>query len=301
MKILVTGANGLLGTFLVPDLGRHKNEVLATGLGPNRLVIKPDWGNVSYQTLDITNASSVYSLIDSFLPEVIIHAAAHTQADFCELNKVACWEVNVTATRFLIDAAERVGAFFVYVSTDFVFDGKDGPYREMDEPAPVNYYGCSKRVAEKAVVESSLSWSIARTVLVYGNADDLTRTNIVSWAVEKLQKGEPIRVVSDQYRTPTYAGDLAKGLRLIAEKKATGIFHLSGKDLLTPYDMVMQTVEYLGLDKSLVEKVNASVFSQPATRPLKTGLIIDKAQKELGYEPIHFSQGLALMLTNTNG
>jgi len=124
----------------------------------------------------------------------------------------------------------------------------------------------------------------------------VARTTIISWAAEKLRKGERIKVVSDQFRTPTYAGDLAKGLRLIAEKKATGIYHLSGKELMTPYDMAIKTANFLGSDNNLVEKVDASVFSQPAIRPLKTGFIIDKARNELGFHPITFSEGLGLVL-----
>lgn len=296
MKILLTGANGLLGSYLVPELGRHGHEVMATGIGPCRLQIQPEWGNIVYRTLDITDPGQVTREMESFCPQVIIHAAAHTQADFCEIHQVACWDVNVTATRFIIEAARKLNAFMVYVSTDFVFDGKAGPYKESDTPAPVNYYGCTKRVAEKAVMASGLDWSIARTVLVYGKTDSVARTTIISWVAEKLNKGEKIKVVSDQYRTPTYAGDLATGLRLIAEKKITGIFHLSGKELMTPFDMALKTADFLGLDKSLVEKVDASVFAQPAIRPLKTGFVIDKAINELGYDPLTFSEGLGLVL-----
>ena len=296
MKILLTGANGLLGYYLVPELGRFGHEVLATGIGPCRLQILHQWGNIVYRSLDITDSAQVTEVLESFSPEVIIHAAALTQADFCETHQVACWDVNVTATRFIIEAARKIRAFLVYVSTDFVFDGKAGPYKESDIPAPINYYGCSKRVAEKAVMESGLDWSIARTVLVYGKTDTVARTTIISWAAEKLSKGEKIKVVSDQFRTPTYAGDLAKGLRLIAEKKATGIYHLSGKELMTPYDMAIKTANFLGSDNNLVEKVDASVFSQPAIRPLKTGFIIDKARNELGFDPITFSEGLGLVL-----
>jgi len=296
MKILVTGANGLLGSYLVTELTNHGHDVIATGKGLCRISISSGPGKMTYHSLDITNAVQVEEIIDLCRPEVIIHAAALTQPDYCETHKAACWEVNVTATRFIIEAARKTGAFLIYVSTDFVFDGKNGPYKETDQPAPVNYYGCSKMVAEKAVMESGLSWSVARTVLVYGNSCSVSRTNIISWAAEKLKLGEKIRVVNDQFRTPTFTGDLAMGIRLITEKKATGIFHLSGKDILTPYDMAIETAELLGLDKNLIEKVDAAVFSQPATRPLKTGFIIEKARFVLGYEPISFSEGLSRVL-----
>jgi dTDP-4-dehydrorhamnose reductase len=296
MKVLVTGSNGLLGSFLVNELTYYGHDVMATGKGLSRLPLNTGPGSLVYVDLDITDALRVEEVICNARPEVIIHAAALTQADYCETNKAECWDVNVTATRFIIEAARKVSAFLIYVSTDFIFDGKNGPYIETDPPAPVNYYGCSKMVAERSVMESGLPWSIARTVLVYGNSASVARSNIISWAAEKLQQGEKIRVVSDQYRTPTFAGDLAKGIRMIAEKKAPGIFHLSGKDLMTPYDMAIETAAYLQLDKNLVEKVDAEVFSQPAIRPLKTGFIIEKARKVLGYEPISFREGLYLVL-----
>lgn len=296
MKILITGANGLLGSYLVTDLTNQGHDVIATSKGLCRISTLTAPGKVTYHSLDITNAVLVEEIIDITRPDIIIHAAALTQADYCETNKAECWEVNVTATRFIIEAARKISARLIYVSTDFVFDGKNGPYKETDQPAPVNYYGCSKMVAEKSVMESGMSWSVARTVLVYGNSNSVSRTNIISWAAEKLKLGEKIRVVNDQYRTPTFTGDLAKGIRLIAEKKATGIFHLSGKDMLTPYDMAIETAEYLGLDKDLIEKVDAAVFSQPATRPLKTGFIIEKARTVLGYEPISFNEGLSRAL-----
>ncbi len=296
MKVLVTGSNGLLGSFLVNELTNYGHHVIATGKGSSRLQTNTAPGILVYRELDITDAIWVEEVICSTRPEVIIHAAALTQADYCETNMAECWDVNVTATRFIIEAARKVSAFLIYVSTDFIFDGKNGPYIETDPPAPVNYYGCSKMVAEKSVMESGLSWSIARTVLVYGNSPSVARSNIITWAAEKLQKGERIRVVSEQHRTPTFTGDLAKGIRMIAEKKAPGIFHLSGKDFMTPYDMAIATAEYLQLDKNLIEKVDAAVFSQPATRPLKTGFIIDKARKVLGYEPISFSEGLNQVL-----
>jgi dTDP-4-dehydrorhamnose reductase len=300
MKILITGANGLLGSFLINELIAHGHDIIATGKGESRLSSSHGSGKMVYLSLDITDAVAVDEVIQGTLPEVIIHAAALTQADYCEMHQAECWNVNVTATRFIIESARKASAFLIFVSTDFVFDGMNGPYRESDIPAPVNYYGCSKRVAEKAVMESGLNWSVARTVLVYGNSTSVSRSNIISWSAEKLKYGEKFKVVSDQFRTPTYTGDLAKGLRLIAEQKATGLFHLSGKDLMTPYEMAMQTAEYLGLDKTLIERVDANVFSQPAMRPLRTGFIIDKARQQLGYDPITFTEGLALVL-NKNG
>jgi dTDP-4-dehydrorhamnose reductase len=291
MRILVTGANGLLGGFLVPELVKAGHEVLATGLGPCRLSDVAG-GAYRYATLDITDAMMVFESVDSFSPDAIVHAAAVTQADDCEKDPVRCWTVNVTASRFIVDAAKMKRAFMIFISTDFVFDGAMGPYREEDATGPVNYYGCSKLAAEKSVLSASSDSAVVRTVLVYGPSPNMARSSLMGWVARNLREGRTIRVVSDQIRTPTFAGDLARGIRKVVEQKASGLWHLSGRDVLTPYEMAVRTADMLGLDKSLMERVDAATFSQPARRPLRTGFIIEKARRELGYDPVSFEEGL---------
>jgi dTDP-4-dehydrorhamnose reductase len=310
MKILITGANGLLGTYLMRELVRSGHELLATGLGPARFrspdvepgalgeggAVEGKAGHVSYRTLDIRDAMAVQETILSWKPDWVLHNAAWAQPDQCETRPVECWAVNVTATRFLVEAAKQSGSAFLFMSTDFVFDGKAGPYREDDPTGPVNYYGCSKRVAEKAVMESGLHWAIVRTVLVYGQSPTVQRFNLLTWVRDKLAAGEPIKVVNDQYRTPTYAADLARGVRQLIEKNASGVFHISGKDFLTPYQMALAMAQTLHLDQNLIEPVDAEVFTQPALRPPRTGFIIDKAMRELDYRPLSFTEGVHQML-----
>ncbi|CAN5555883.1 dTDP-4-dehydrorhamnose reductase [soil metagenome] len=295
MKILITGANGLLGQHLVKlILDSTSNEIMATSKREPRLVIQDS--RIHYYSLDITDGMAVNLLLEKLRPDTIIHCAALTQVDECEQNPIKAWEINVTATRFLVEAAKQINAFMIFVSTDFVFDGIHGPYKETDEVNPVSYYGSTKVAAEKAVAESGMPYAIVRTCLLYGNILFGTRSNVISWVKENLEQGQKIKVVSDQWRTPTYIEDLAKGILLIADKKVTGLFHISGKDFLSPYDMAMATAEYLHLDASLIEKVDASVFTQPAKRPATTGFVIEKAKKELGYEPLSFREGLQKML-----
>lgn len=296
MKILITGSNGLLGQHLVKMiLDTTSHEVMATSKRQPRLVIQDS--RIHYYSLDITDGMAVNLLLEKLQPDTIIHCAALTQVDECEQEPIRAWEINVTATRFLVEAAKQINAFMIFVSTDFVFDGIHGPYKETDEVNPVSYYGSTKVAAEKAVAESGLPYAIVRTCLLYGNILFGTRSNVISWVKENLEQGQKIKVVSDQWRTPTYIEDLANGILLIAEKKATGLFHISGKDFLSPYDMAIATAEYLHLDASLIEKVDASVFTQPAKRPATTGFIIDKAKNELGYEPLSFREGLQKMLS----
>lgn len=269
--------------------------VMATGKGPNRVPELLSAG-MAYQELDITDGIATAEVLGFFQPDIIIHSAAMTQADHCELNKAECWNSNVTATRFLLDAAKK-NTFFVYISTDFVFDGLSGPYYEGDLPSPVNYYGSTKLAAEKAVIQSGLQHAIVRTVLVYGKTLGGTRSNIITWVKSELESGRKIRVVDDQVRTPTYAGDLANGILQVVLQEAGGIWHISGNEMFTPYQMAMAVAEELGLDKSMIEKTNSSEFKQPAIRPAKTGFIIQKAQENLGYTPLRFSEGIRKMLS----
>lgn len=293
-KLLITGANGLLGQKLVNQLVLQGNfEIIATGRGPSRLTGE----GFIYQPLDIEDRKNVEDVFSTLNPEVVIHGAAMTNVDECELNQEACYRANVTATRYLVEAAQRINSHFVFVSTDFIFSGKDGknPYDEEASPNPVNYYGQTKLEGEEIVKNSGLNWAIARTVLVYGVANDLSRSNIILWVKSSLEAGKEIQVVDDQVRTPTLAEDLAAGCILIAEQRATGVFNISGPDLLTPYQMAIETAEYFGLDKSLIKQTDSTKFKQPAMRPMKTGFIIEKARKQLGYEPKSFQTGIGIL------
>lgn len=293
MKILFTGANGMLGTHLAEKLSLSTHQVLATGKGDCRLNPLLLHTNFTYQSLDITKKEAVEDLVFQFNPDAIIHAAAMTQVDDCELNKSLCYSVNVGGTQHLLSAAEEISARFCLVSTDFVFSGEKGPYAENDPTGAVNYYGQTKELAEQLVSSCGLHWSIARTVLLYGKTDPAIRSNFIYWVKQNLESGKQIKVVNDQIRTPTYIPDLANGIALIIDKGAKGIFHLSGKDILTPYQMALLIAKQLNLNQSLIEPVNASTFSQLGKRPLKTGFIINKAINELGYDPTSFEIALS--------
>ena len=295
MKILITGANGLLGQHLVKLLlDTTSHEIIATSKSEPRGIIQNN--RLHYYSLDIINGLEVNLLIDKLRPDTIIHCAALTQIDECEQNPIKAWEVNVTATRFLVDAAKKINAFFIFISTDFVFDGMAGPYKEGDTLNPVSYYGSTKVAAEKAVAESGLQYATIRTCLLYGNILYGNRSNIISWVKENLENEQQIKVVSDQMRTPTYVEDLAMGVLLVVEKKAVGLFHISGKDFLSPYEMALSTAEVLNLDAKLIQKVDASIFVQPAKRPAITGFVIEKARDVLGYAPLSFLEAIKKML-----
>jgi len=293
-KILITGANGLLGQKLINLYGCHPSyEVLATGLGDYRL--SATFGNIQYTSMDIGKPDEVRQLIQDFRPDAVIHTAAMTNVDQCESEQEKCRILNVEAVKTLVNLAEEFSFFLLHLGTDFIFDGENGPYDELATPNPLSFYGQSKWDADQLLLQSKAKWAIARTILVYGIAEDMSRSNIILWVKKNLEEGKTIQVVTDQWRTPTLAEDLALGCFLIVEKEATGIFHISGKDLLTPYDMAIATADFFGLDKNLIAKADSSNFSQPAKRPARTGFMIKKAERLLGYQPKSFEEGIATL------
>ncbi len=295
MKILLTGCNGMLGSSLSEKLSSTNHTTLATGQTTCRLPSHFFHDHFIYHSLDITNSEKTSKLIHSFKPDLIIHGAAITQVDDCEYNKSFCYSVNVDGTNNLIAAAKEINARFCLISTDFVFSGEEGPYSEPDLTGPVNYYGETKVLAEQQVMSSGLNWSIVRTILLYGKADPCKRSNFIYWVKNNLEAGVKIKVVNDQIRTPTFIPDLVEGISLIAEKGARGIFHISGNDIMTPYQMALEVADFLKLDKNLLEPVDASTFTQIGKRPQKTGFKIEKAIEELGYQPTSFKNALSLI------
>lgn len=292
MKVLVTGSNGLLGQKLVELYASRKDiELIATGRGEDR---NAALGH-TYCTMDITSEEEVNSVFDQYQPDAVINTAAMTQVDDCEDDRESCWLQNVNAVEYLAAACAKHGSFLLHLSTDFIFDGEAGPYSEEAVPNPLSYYGESKLASERVLQESSIDWAIARTVLVYGIVRDMSRSNIILWVKKSLEEGKDIKVVNDQWRTPTLAEDLAIGCALIVDKKAKGVFNISGKDLLTPYDMALKTANFFGLDTSTMTETDGSVFKQTAKRPPKTGFILDKAVEQLGYSPRSFEEGIAIL------
>ncbi len=292
-KILVTGSNGLLGQKLT-DLYIQNNQIqlIATGRGINRHPIKE---NYEYVEMDITDAENVTEVLNKYKPHSVIHTAAMTNVDACELDHEACIKNNIDAVKNVAIASEQIGAHLIHLSTDFIFDGTSGPYKEDAQPNPISFYGNSKLRAEEIVMKYSNNWAIARTVLVFGLVADMSRTNIVLWAKDALENKKPIKVVDDQFRTPTLAEDLAMGCALIEQCEAKGIFNISGKDFINIYNLVEKVAQHFSLSMENVERVSSVTLSQPAKRPPITGFDISKAIKELGYKPHSFEEGIAII------
>ena len=288
--ILVTGSNGLLGQKIVNQL-KNRNDVklIATSLGKNRRLIQ----DFIYESLDITSQEEVQEVINRYKPDAVINTAAMTNVDACEDDKENCWKINVDAVGYLLRACKEQNSQLIHLSTDFVFDGKSGPYKESDIPNPLSYYAKSKLASENLILNSGYeNTAIARTIIVFGNGDNLSRGNLILWAKGALEKQSPINVVEDQYRAPTLADDLAKGCIAIAEKNAKGIYHLSGPETMSILEIVKRIGKFYGLSTDCVTPIETSFLNQAATRPPRTGFIIDKARKDLDYNPFSLEEAL---------
>jgi len=299
-KILVTGSNGLLGEKLVYLLSEKEDVFLiATSKGENRLYEKSDY---VYESVDLTDKNKIESIISDYSPDYIINAAAMTNVDACETKKSECIEINVESVRTLVNVITKRQSLnpkhrthLIHLSTDFVFDGTNGPYSEEDKPNPLSFYSQSKYDSEKIIQQSLITWTIIRTIIIYGVSENMSRMNLVLWVLKSLSKGERIRVVNDQFRSPTLAEDLAVACLNVAMKNKTGIYHVSGKETKSILELAYQVADYFHLDKSLIEPVTSEELKQAARRPKRTGFVIEKAIHELDFHPHSFKEGLGIV------
>lgn len=291
-RILICGSNGLLGQRLALMLGSQTEyEVLNTSHHRSFVF---DHQLFDYTQLDITRKSDVKSLISSFQPDVILNAAAATNVDWCETHREEAWKVNVNGVENLVEAARKVGAKLVHVSTDYVFDGKSDHYGEDDKPDPINYYGKSKLAGENAIRISEIPWAIVRTIVVYGHGMNVRR-NFALWVIDSLKGGKPIKCVDDQIGNPTYVNDLAFGMIKIFELDRAGIYHICGCERISRYNFALKIAETFGYDPSMIQRSKSSDLYQAAPRPLSTTFVTLKAETELGLKAMDVNQGLSLL------
>lgn len=294
-RVLVTGSNGLLGQKLLDlYLTTKDSQLVATARGKNRYPGMEGYG-YTYQQMDVTQEKEVMLNIIRYCPTAVINTAAMTNVDACEQDKEGCDQLNIESVKYLVEACNQFDVHLIHLSTDFIFDGENGPYSEESTPNPLSYYGESKLKAEEYIKANCKSWAIVRTILVYGIVNDMSRSNIVLWVKNSLEQGKSINVVDDQFRMPTLAEDLAKGCYLIEKEQAQGIYNISGKDYMSVYEIAQRVADFWNLDKGLINRADSSSFTQPAKRPLKTGFDLSKAKETLLYNPGTFEEGLAVL------
>ena len=291
-RILICGANGLLGQRLSLMLSTQSDyEVLNTSVERSFVY---DNKLFDYNQLDVTNRSDVKSLISSFQPNIILNAAAATNVDWCESNREETWKINVTAVENLVEASRKVGAQLIHVSTDYVFDGKNGPYDETAKPNPLGYYGKTKLASENAIRSEAIRHTIIRTIVLYGSGIRV-KANFALWVVNSLKVGKQITVVDDQIGNPTFVGDLAMAMIKAFELNREGIFHIGGGDQLSRYDFAIQAAEVFNLDASLIMRIKTSDLIQTSPRPMISGFITLKAETQLGMRFLNVKEGLTLL------
>ena len=289
-KVLITGSNGLLGQKLVNLLSaKNAFEVIAISRGENR---NGTAENYTYYSIDITNADELTQLINKIKPHYIINCAAMTNVDVCEEEKEKCDLINVEAVKTLISSAKEHSSHLIHLSTDFIFDGEDGPYKEDDEPNPLSYYGLSKLRSEELIINSGIKHTILRTILVYGVVDNMSRNNIVLWIKNAIENRQEITIVDDQYRMPTFVDDLAEACLLSIQHDAQGVFHISSSELLSIYEMALEIADTFNLDSSFIKRIPTSQLNQAAKRPPRTGFDLEKSQKILNFPVASFKNRL---------
>lgn len=296
-KVVIIGSNGLLGQTVVNKIYGHdlyKLYTMASGENRNSKAT-----NIAYFEINLSDFKTIKLQLNLIDPDFIINALAMTNVDACELEKETCDAINVAFVKKLALVSKELRARFIHISTDFIFDGeKEDFYEELDIPNPVNYYGLSKLKAEKAIQGITSNFTILRTILVYGKVENMKRSNLVLWVKKSLENGESIRVINDQYRMPTYVGNLANACVAAMDKEATGIFHISDKEYLSIYQIALQIADFYNLPKDLIREISTEELGQKAKRPPKTGFVLDKAVNDLGYNPLSFVDGLTLFHAN---
>jgi len=279
-KILITGANGLLGQALV-DILKDKFVIAATGVED---LSAHDVAKVDYSSLDISNFTQCKDFINQFAPDVIVNAASYTQVDACEDQKELCWQINVKGVENLANLARRYDIHLLHYSTDYVFDGKNGPYAEDDRSHPLGYYGKSKLASENVLRQIACPFTIIRTCVIYGLGEQVKK-NFYVWILESLKGNNTITVVTDQYKYPTLAEDLARGSEQVINHGYQGTLNLAGKQYLNRFDFALSVAKFFELDSNLIQPIKTARLKQASPRPEYGGLKIDKAVEVLDYEP----------------
>lgn len=276
-----------MGSQVVSDLS-NTGDTLYSGYHTT----KPSSGNQVF--IDLADDQKIKSAVSRTRPDAIIHLAAMTNVDLCETEKELAIKLNAHATETLASLASSISAFFVYVSTDYVFDGEQGMKKESDAPNPIGNYGKSKLEGEKAVKDTASEWCIARISTPYGVHP--TKKTFPIWVLDNLKNKKEINVVTDQFTSPTYVPNLSSMLMEITKKKIQGILHVSGSDRISRYDMAELVAQKMNLDNSMLKKISVDEIQWKAKRPKDSSLDVSKAASILNEKPMGIQMGLEKLL-----
>jgi dTDP-4-dehydrorhamnose reductase len=288
VRILITGANGLLGSRVAARLALQGHEIFATGRGARRCD-----GDFLYEGCELTRPEALDAHFAQARPELVLHCAAMTEVDACEAAPEAAYAINVSATAQLAALARRASAHLVYVSTDYVFDGASGPYDEDAVPNPRGVYAITKHMGEQAVRALAGSWAIARTASVYG-WPTAGRMNFGAWMVAALRAGQPVPVFEDQRISPTHALNVAELLAELGTRRLPGLWHLAGAEVVSRVELGERVCRVFGFGRSLLQPVKMADVSLPVRRPARAGLRVEKARRMLTAQPLDLDASLRI-------
>jgi dTDP-4-dehydrorhamnose reductase len=287
MRILVTGANGLVGSRTCHLLVEQGHEVVGLGRGERRAT-----GSWRYVPCELTREQEVSAAFADASPEVVIHCGSMTEVDACEREPELAFAANVDATAYVARASCRAGAHLVHVSTDYVFDGEAGPYDEEALPNPRGVYSVTKHMGEQAARVLAPGCTVARTAVVYGWPPVAGRLNFGAWLLTTLEKGQPVRLFDDQFVSPSYAENVAAMVAELGVRGLGGIWHTCGAEVLSRVHFGRAFCEVFGFDAGLIVPVKLAELKLPAPRPLRSGLRTDKARHGLKARPLGLAESL---------
>jgi dTDP-4-dehydrorhamnose reductase len=281
-RLIVTGAGGLLGNWLVT-------------LAENDYFVVPidivDLQRQNFVMTDITDADAVIGLFRELKPGVVVHTASETNVDRCETNREFAWKINALGTRNVAEACQEVEAQLVYISTDYIFDGEKGLYVEEDAPNPVDFYGLTKLEGERQAIRRCKRCAVLRTSVLYGRHP--TKQDFATWVINKLRQQQEITVVDDHFNTPTLAENLAQMALEVAERGLQGVFHASGCERISRYGFARKIADAFSFDSKLIKPIKMSELKAwIAKRPRDSSLNTAKIQQELGTQPLSINEGL---------
>ena len=283
MKYLVTGSAGLIGTQLVSDLIQSGETVYSC------YHTKITQNGISTQ-LDLLNFDKISTTLQKLKPDVIIHLAALTDVEKCELDSNLALSINAKSSEIIAKESKKFGSYLIYLSTDYIFDGKKGMYDESDLANPINQYGKSKFLGEKNIESFASKWSILRTSTPFGFHS--TKKTFPIWVLENIQNKKKFNALDDQFTSPTYVVNLSKMILEISLKKLEGIFHLSGSTRISRYEFGKKILKKLNIDDSLLNPVKTNSMQWHAKRPFDSSLNVTKANSILTTKPFSIDESL---------
>jgi len=290
-KILLTGANGLLGQKTTEIFAREsEHELFLSDI--QQKAEEPR--KYKYFPLDITNKEAVKETTKRLKPDIIINAAAYTNVDGCETDRALSWKINVDAVKNLIIASRTSSAKIIHISSDYIFDGKTGNYDENSTPNPKSFYGREKLASENALIASGVDYCIIRTMIIYGNGTNV-KLNFALWLIDQLSNDKPVTIVDDQYGQPTMVDDLGLALLRIVERNRSGIYNVCGSEYINRYEFARKLADIFELDSKLIIPIKTKELNQSAERPMNSSFILLKAQTELGIKPLNVDEGLYML------